>query len=995
MQKIFYILLMVVMVNLCGATTLPPCPTCVSATSNLILNPSFESTASWQVETAGFSSVTGTLIPSCTDLSVCGTDVGAIGNPSGSYTGPGTSAIFQDISLEAGVSYNFSVYAGRTDNAYIPTIEMIFYNGASPIAGQTKTANVTFNAYSNCNMSQYTFSGVTPANTTKVRIRLRTTGGYLKVDAMCLTVSCTAAAAGPDQNICNNNSFTLAANSPSSGETGKWTVVAGTCTLSNTASPTATATITGASATLRWTISRGSNGQYCSNFDDVVLRNNPNPSVSATPTDVTCNGAANGSVAALASGGTPGYTYLWTPGNTSTQNLTNVGPGSYTVKVTDTKGCFATASASVSEPAALVASAVGTDVLCNGATNGSANLSIAGGTTPYQIVWNNGATTEDLTSLAAGTYSVTVTDKNLCTATASVTIAQPNILVFTATAIQPACGDTGGAATLSAPTGGTAPYTINAANVPTSNLAAGEYTYVVTDANGCTASAKITIEPFSTTPPTVEAGPDGEVCAHASGQTLPVKTYQLNGSIGGSALSATWSDGGAGGTFSPNANALDAIYTPPADVVTIVLTLTTNDPDGPCGPVSDSFTLTEKPCAGILDPCTCNDVTYNATEVLEVKDFIEIDGSPGQTWEIIVNGGGVNAANGGQPYGTMQLLDTTPPFTTTNTAIPLGTIVPPIAPGSGIYRLDFAHDSGAGYTVTVRNTTTGQELSISNYCIINTFTPTTNLNSTYCVTTYNGGPIDLTSTITDLGAPTNGTVQFFYINAANQETALVNNIFDPLDPQFSAPTTIKIVAKFIPDASNTLDCLLTRDASGQISLSTCALSVSLVRFEAKLIDENVLLNWKTADEKDFSHFEVQKSETAQEFGTIATINGGKNGYYFYNDSKPANGNNYYRLKMVNNDGTFDYSKIININAGADKYYALAENPARNGEFSIQTNVSKPEFTLYNSMGKKVAFSSLSNGHNKFTIKPMQANTGLYFLQISSKEKTSSLKLVMP
>ena len=75
--------------------------------------------------------------------------------------------------------------------------------------------------------------------------------------------------------------------------------------------------------------------------------------------------------------------------------------------------------------AALSASATGTNVSCYGLSNGAVNLTVSGGTAPYTYSWNNGATVEDLTSLPAGSYSVTITDDNGCTTTASATITQP------------------------------------------------------------------------------------------------------------------------------------------------------------------------------------------------------------------------------------------------------------------------------------------------------------------------------------------------------------------------------------------------------------------------------------------------------------------------------------------------------------------------------------------------------------------------------------------
>ncbi|NDJ00212.1 hypothetical protein GWA97_14135, partial [Flavobacterium sp. LaA7.5] len=68
------------------------------------------------------------------------------------------------------------------------------------------------------------------------------------------------------------------------------------------------------------------------------------------------------------------------------------------------------------------------NVSCNAGSNGAVDLTVTGGTAPYTYLWNTTATTQDLSGLTAGTYEVTVTDANGCTATASVTVTQPTVL---------------------------------------------------------------------------------------------------------------------------------------------------------------------------------------------------------------------------------------------------------------------------------------------------------------------------------------------------------------------------------------------------------------------------------------------------------------------------------------------------------------------------------------------------------------------------------------
>ncbi|MBY8964044.1 T9SS type A sorting domain-containing protein, partial [Flavobacterium sp. D11R37] len=219
-------------------------------------------------------------------------------------------------------------------------------------------------------------------------------------------------------------------------------------------------------------------------------------SAAGVATNVSCNGGSNGTVDLTVTGGTGTYTYLWS-NNATTEDLTGLMAGTYDVTVTDANGCTATASVTVTEPTVLSASATATNVSCNGGNNGTANLTVTGGTGTYTYLWSNNATTEDLTGLAAGTYSVTVTDANGCTATASVTITEPTVLSASATATNVSCnGGNNGTADLTV-TGGTGTYTYLWSNGATTQdltgLMAGTYSVTVTDANGCTATASVTV----------------------------------------------------------------------------------------------------------------------------------------------------------------------------------------------------------------------------------------------------------------------------------------------------------------------------------------------------------------------------------------------------------------------------------------------------------------------------------------------------------------------
>ncbi|WP_164489837.1 SprB repeat-containing protein [Runella sp. SP2] len=236
--------------------------------------------------------------------------------------------------------------------------------------------------------------------------------------------------------------------------------------------------------------------ENCFSVGKVTLVVNPLPAASAAATNATCFGTATGSVNLTPTGGTPNYTFLWSNGATS-EDISNVAAGNYSVVVTDAKGCTASTSATVGQPSQLIASIARTPISCNGLANGSLNLTVTGGTPNYTFAWSNGATTEDLSGLSTGVYSVTVRDANGCTVTQSDTITQPTVLQLSTTQVNVKChGAATGQIDLTV-TGGTAPYTYQWSNSATTQdvtgLSVATYTVTVTDKNGCQQSTQVSI----------------------------------------------------------------------------------------------------------------------------------------------------------------------------------------------------------------------------------------------------------------------------------------------------------------------------------------------------------------------------------------------------------------------------------------------------------------------------------------------------------------------
>ena len=220
--------------------------------------------------------------------------------------------------------------------------------------------------------------------------------------------------------------------------------------------------------------------------------------ISETHVDVLCFGDSTGSIDLSSAGGTPPYTYLWSNGET-TEDLSDLFAGIYDVTVTDSLGCLDTLSTEVIEPDApltVVLSKV--DVLCFGDFTGSVDATVSGGTPPYSYLWSNGATSEDISGIPAGNYSVQVTDFHNCSYTISTSITEPTDSIFIElSSFDADCFGAPTGSILGNVSGGTAPYSYLWSNGETTddvaNLIAGIYTITVTDDNNCVSSLSDTV----------------------------------------------------------------------------------------------------------------------------------------------------------------------------------------------------------------------------------------------------------------------------------------------------------------------------------------------------------------------------------------------------------------------------------------------------------------------------------------------------------------------
>ena len=273
----------------------------------------------------------------------------------------------------------------------------------------------------------------------------------------------------------------------------------------------------------------------------------PTPLTGSTTTvNPQCFGQSNGSATLTPSGGSPNYTYSWnsSPVQTTAQ-ATNLPAGTYTVVLTDDSLCQATVTVTLIDPQQITFGAsIITDPSCFTATNGSAQVAPQNGIGSYSYTWNTNPvqTSNPATGLASGSYSVTATDNNGCTAATTVNLIAPSQVSVAASSTNVTCfGSDNGTASASA-TGGTPPYTYiwnnedSTANI--NGLVASTYNVTATDANGCTADNSTTITQPSAVSESLSSirincpnTDDGTITATAGGGTGAF-TYTLENASG-------------------------------------------------------------------------------------------------------------------------------------------------------------------------------------------------------------------------------------------------------------------------------------------------------------------------------------------------------------------------------------------------------------------------------------------------------------------------------
>jgi len=309
----------------------------------------------------------------------------------------------------------------------------------------------------------------------------------------------------------------------------------------------------------------------CFVSDSVRINLKQKPSLQLLAQDGDCIIPA--SITTLVFGNGP-FEFLWS--NLSTDSVLNTSQsGTYAVSITDQDGCQTYDSASVATVNSLDILASSAAPICSNSQTGSIDLTLSGGTAPFQFLWSNNATTEDLSNTSEGTYIVMATDANGCTATISETLSDPAAMVLGLQITGPKCaGEATGGLDLTA-SGGTGTLTFfwsnSSSNQDLSNLQSGTYSVLTTDANGCTATISETL----TDPPAIVLDlqiTDPKCVGEATG------ALDLTASGGTGTLTFSWSNSSSDQDLSNLQSGTFSVLTTDANGCTATISETLTDP---------------------------------------------------------------------------------------------------------------------------------------------------------------------------------------------------------------------------------------------------------------------------------------------------------------------------------------------------------------------------------------------------------------------------------
>ncbi len=684
----------------------------------------------------------------------------------------------------------------------------------------------------------------------------------------------------------------------------------------------------------------------------------PKPTIVATVDNISCNGVATGTIVSSASGGTPAFTFSKDGVNFQAGNVFGgLAAGTYTISVKDSKNCIGTASITLASanPISLATEVVNTCAIGN---NGQVTANGAGGTGALEYAIDAGAfgSSNVFTGLTAGNHAVKVRDSSTpikcgieivvnvpAIVNPTVSAAAANVCIDGATGTITATPSNGSVAYQYALNGGA----FKGGNIFT-GLGAGTYTVTLKDNRGCLTNASpITLNTIPPVPAVITPAP---FCAN----TVPAPLTATGAMI----LWYTAATGGTGSATQP------VINTGVAGTQTLYVSQTVNGCESPRTELIVNISPAISIALTKID--ACNSIANGSVSAVVtggVSPFVfNLNGGPavsnsffdnlagGASYSVLVTDANNCSANASIMVNNGPAL--TVSATTGGDCVVLGagSITPVASGGSGAYTYKLNSNP---YTSTIPFT--GLNPGTFTVCAKDAqgclaLTTVTIKPQPLVVASSNSGICDVGGApVIALEGLEAGTGATYSWTGPNGFTSTLQN------------PTIPFVKSSGATEGNYILTVNLDGCSGQSTIAvTCAGSafpVKLVSFQASQIENDIMVSWINADAVNFDRFELEKTKDAKSFEKIYEIKmpevlKDRNAFAF-RDEKPSEGLNYYRLKMIDKDGTVAYSKIIGVNYQKDGEYVSVENPFKRSEIEIMTNISDPKIALYTVTGQKI------------------------------------------